>query len=545
MNSPPHYGINKTWLLIGLLLSFAFFSRPSFAQPQHIDWQLYSVNGSMPFDPSNPEIKGLRKVDGISLVGGHYLYVGNLSIDQTGDYVVDFKNTTTIDRFSFYIYDQQNNLIASANGGIGSKAFNLFFLRHGRMFDLKAGHYKLMAEVSSPYFIAQPVPYIETLSNYQQEIKLGDAIVLIGIGVFLALGIYYGALSFASSRKTELFYAIFIFSNLIFNAGAHLIFAQMLNWHNFYLVSFPILISNFFYVLFVMRLLEIHPLKNKRLYTLGVVGLVLLAIFAMFALMAPNWINEMARYGVWVFLLYGFIAGISRARQGSVVARLYLVALVAFISLASMATLPTQLSSNTIDVEHYGLAAIALEAILLALTLTYRVGELYRERLNILNHLDHNKKLAHTDSLTQIPNRYSLEMAFASMGPYASLTYIDMDNLKFYNDRFGHAKGDEMLSMFAKLMQQILENSNENARIFRVGGDEFAIISQDGNEQEVRGLIDQVVDEMRATGFDHVGVSSGAAFMNEVTNSTELKHLADIRMYENKYRRKKELNKGR
>ncbi|BBN59779.1 hypothetical protein HVMH_1373 [Hydrogenovibrio marinus] len=531
-----------TLLLIGLLLSFVFSSR-AFSQSEHIDWQLYSIDSSLPIDPSSPDTTNLQKADGISLVGGHYLYEGTLHINKTGDYVVDFKNTTTIDRFSFYVYDQQNNLVASANGGIGSKALNPFFLRHGRIFDLKAGQYKLLAEVSSPYFIAQPVPYIETLSDYQQEIKLGNAIVLIGIGIFLALGIYYGALAFASSRKTELFYAIFIFSNLIFNAGAHLILAQMLNWHNFYLVSFPILISNFFYVLFVMRLLEIHPVKNKRLYTLGIVGLVLLAIFALFALMAPNWINEMARYGVWVFLLYGFIAGVSRAIKGSVVARLYLVALTAFIMLASMATLPTQLSSNTIDVEHYGIAAIAVEAILLALTLTYRVGELYRERMNILHHLDHNKKLAHTDSLTQIPNRYSLEMEFSSMGPYASLTYIDMDNLKFYNDRFGHAKGDELLSTFAKLMHQRLENGKENARIFRVGGDEFAIICQDGNEQKVRGLIEHVVDEMRGSGFENAGVSSGAAYMHEVTNTSELKHLADIRMYENKYRRKKQLNK--
>ncbi|WP_024851254.1 sensor domain-containing diguanylate cyclase [Hydrogenovibrio kuenenii] len=539
MYPPNYFRIYKVLLFTSLLISLVFSSRAyAQAETQNIAWQLYSIEGSLPFDPNHPEtIKNLQKVDGISLVGGHYLYTGKLNIGEDGDYVLDFKNTTTIDHFSFYIYDQQNKLIATASGGIGSKALNPFFLRHGRTFDLKTGQYKLLAEVSSPYFIAQPVPYVDTLAHYQQAIKLGNAIVLIGIGIFLALGIYYGALSFASSRNTELLYALFIFSNLIFNASAHLVVSQLLGLHNFYLVSFPILFSNFIYVLFVMRLLEVHPAKNKKLFLLGSVALVLLAIFALFGMMAPHWINEMARYGVWVFLLYGMVAGITRTIQGSVVARLYLVALTAFVALASMATLPTTLSSNTIDVEHYGMSAIVVESMLLALVLTYRVGELYRERLNILRHLKHNKKLAHTDSLTQIPNRYALEVGLTSIGHHSSLTYIDMDNLKFYNDTFGHEKGDELLTKFATLMQRGMDGKG---CIYRVGGDEFAAVCGDGDEMRVQALVDKVVREMQQDGFENVGVSFGTAYMHEVTNTSELKHLADIRMYENKFRRKKQ-----
>lgn len=534
---PSHFRVYKALLFTSLLICIVFSNRV-YAQTQNIDWQLYSIEGSLPFAPNQPASQNnLQKVDGISLVGGHYLYSGEMDIDKDGSYVVDFKNTTTIDHFSFYIYDQQNKLVASARGGIGSKAFNPFFLRNGRTFDLKAGQYKLLAEMSSPYFIAQPVPYVSPLAKYQQEIKLGNAISLIGIGIFLAMGIYYGALSFASTRSTEIFYAVFIFSNLIFNAGAHLILSQLFGWHNFYLTSFPIVISNFFYVLFVMRLLEIHPVKNKKLYTMGIMSLVLLAVFALFALMEPNWINEMARFGVWVFLLFGLVSGVTRSIRGSTVARLYLIALTAFILLASMATLPMQLNSNTIDVEHYGLAAIAVEAILLALVQTYQVGELHRERMRILLRLDHSKKLAHTDALTQIPNRYALEVELASVGQNSSLTYIDMDNLKFYNDHFGHEKGDELLTLFAGLMKQGIDGEGH---IYRVGGDEFAIVCREGNEHRVQALVDRVIDEMKQTGFENVGVSAGAAFMHEVTNTSELKHLADIRMYENKFRRKKQ-----
>ncbi|MBD3754208.1 MAG: diguanylate cyclase [Gammaproteobacteria bacterium] len=536
MNNSRYFMVRKTWLLIVLLLGLVV-SGHAYAQVENMDWQLYSLEEGQSFDPERPESQTkLKKVDGISLVGGHYLYSSGFSIAKDGHYVVDFKNTSTIDRFSFYLYDQQNRLIASASGGAGSREANPFFLRHGRTFDLKAGDYQLVAEVSSPYFIAQPVPYISSLADYQQEIRYGNAIVLIGIGIFLSMGIYYGALSFARSRNTEILYALFIFSNLLFNAGAHQILSQLFDWHNFYLTSFPILISNFIYVMFVMRLLEIHPARNKKLHIMSIVSLVILAVFALFAMMSPNWINEMARFGVWVFLLYGLVAGVIRSMQGSMEARLYLIALMTFIGLASMATLPTQLSSNTIYVEHYGLASIAMEVILLALVLTYQVGKLHRERVKILLSLDHNKKLAHTDAVTQIPNRYALEIELASFAPDAALIYIDMDNLKHYNDRFGHAKGDEMLTLFARLMK---EGLGGKGCIYRVGGDEFAVTCPDGNTYRVQKLIASVIDEMQRIGFKQAGVSAGSAFMHEAANTYDLKHLADIRMYENKQQRRK------
>ncbi|WP_321323061.1 diguanylate cyclase [Thiomicrorhabdus sp.] len=539
MNHCNCFNLNKALLFTILLISLVFTSRV-YAQAPNITWQLYSIDKGQQFDPRHPEsINNLKKVDDISLVGGHYLYSGEVKINRDDFYVVDFKNTSTIDHFSFYLYDQKNRLIANASGGSGSSEPNPFFLRHGRTFHLKPGEYKLLAEVSSPYFIAEPVPFVDHLANYEQEIKIGNAIVLIGIGIFLSMGIYYGALSFARSRNTEILYALFIFSNLLFNAGAHQVLSQLFNLHNFYLISFPIVISNFIYVLFVMKLLEIHPRKNKKLYIWGIATLIVLALFALYAILSPHWVNEMARYGVWGFLLYGLVAGVTCSIQGSVVARLYLVALVAFIALASMATLPTKLGSDTIYVEHYGLAAIAVEAILLALVLTYQVGKLYRERMSMLLRLDHSNKLAHTDAVTQIPNRHALETQLDAMAQHSSLTYVDMDNLKYYNDRYGHAKGDEMLTTFAKLM---LQGMDKEGCIYRVGGDEFAVICTDGDEKRVQTLIENVVDEMKQLGFDNVGVSSGVAFRHEVTNTSELKHLADMRMYENKRQRKMQNN---
>ncbi len=536
MQNHSYFSNYKVLLFAGLCLCLVFAGRAN-AQALNVDWQLFSLSEQSSFNPEQPELKdSLQQVDGISLVGGHYLYSGKLTIEEDGFYVIDFKNTSVIDQFSFYLYDQQNKLIERADGGIGSYEPDPFFLRHGRSFHFNAGQYQVLAEVASPYFIAQPVPYVSKLADYQQEIKLGNAVVLIGIGIFLSMGIYYGALSFARSRNTEILYAVFIFSNLLFNAGAHQIFSQLFNWHNFYLISFPILISNFIYVLFVMKLLDINPLKNKLLHKIGVMALFVIAVFALFGMLSPNWVNEMARYGVWVFLFYGLVVGITLSFQGRIVARLYLISLMSFIIFASMATIPTQLSSNTLFVEHYGLASVAMEVILLALVMTYQVGELYRDRMKILLRLDHNKKLAQTDALTQIPNRYALDVALASLtDKEASLTYIDMDNLKYYNDHFGHEKGDEMLTRFANFMKQGL---GDNGCIYRVGGDEFAVICLDGYSKRVTELIQKVTCQMHELGFENIGASAGTAFVHEVSNMSDLKNLADIRMYENKHQRK-------
>lgn len=157
MQNHSYFSNYKVLLFAGLCLCLVFAGRAN-AQVLNVDWQLFSLSEQSSFNPEQPELKDtLQQVDGISLVGGHYLYSGKLTIEEDGFYVIDFKNTSVIDQFSFYLYDQQNKLIERADGGIGSHEQDPFFLRHGRSFHFNAGQYQVLAEVASPYFIAQPV----------------------------------------------------------------------------------------------------------------------------------------------------------------------------------------------------------------------------------------------------------------------------------------------------------------------------------------------------------------------------------------------------
>ena len=90
------------------------------------------------------------------------------------------------------------------------------------------------------------------------------------------------------------------------------------------------------------------------------------------------------------------------------------------------------------------------------------------------------KESSRVDSLTGVSNRrYFLELAgmeiekARSERTPVSILYIDLDNFKLVNDRFGHSAGDNLLRLVAN---GIRNNIRETDIIARLGGDEFAIL---------------------------------------------------------------------
>lgn len=65
-----------------------------------------------------------------------------------------------------------------------------------------------------------------------------------------------------------------------------------------------------------------------------------------------------------------------------------------------------------------------------------------------------------------------------------TLLVFDIDDFKSYNDRYGHAAGDEILRETARLMQTVCR---EHDVIARIGGDEFAVIFWDADEPRRQG----------------------------------------------------------
>jgi diguanylate cyclase len=111
-----------------------------------------------------------------------------------------------------------------------------------------------------------------------------------------------------------------------------------------------------------------------------------------------------------------------------------------------------------------------------------------RERLLAALH-QANSSLATTaliDAMTQLPNRRALleEMQRRLASPHEGLAlivaFVDLDNFKPINDRFGHEIGDQLLQAVAKRIRRMLRDSDMAAR---VGSDEFVILAQEQRER--------------------------------------------------------------
>ncbi|MFA5170960.1 MAG: diguanylate cyclase [Sulfuriferula sp.] len=90
------------------------------------------------------------------------------------------------------------------------------------------------------------------------------------------------------------------------------------------------------------------------------------------------------------------------------------------------------------------------------------------------------RSLAFYDTLTQLPNRRMLEDRLAQAisvsnrtGKYGAIMFIDLDNFKPLNDRYGHACGDLLLMEAARRITGCLRAIDTVARF---GGDEFVIL---------------------------------------------------------------------
>lgn len=156
----------------------------------------------------------------------------------------------------------------------------------------------------------------------------------------------------------------------------------------------------------------------------------------------------------------------------------------------------------------------------------------YRERYEAL--IEH----AGRDGLTDLMHRGRFEAlgeaAIATglqSGTPVSLLIIDVDHFKSINDRFGHAEGDRVLKSLAKLL---LEQASERDHVFRIGGEEFAIICLYPHAM-ARLLGERVRQAAAVAAAPHLGglsVSVGVATADGGARSlSELFSVADRRLY--------------
>lgn len=136
-----------------------------------------------------------------------------------------------------------------------------------------------------------------------------------------------------------------------------------------------------------------------------------------------------------------------------------------------------------------------------------------RDQSDALRHANHELEiLSRTDSLTGLANRRcftdTLEREWARAarsGGWIALLAIDVDHFKDYNDRHGHAAGDECLKAVAAALKTCARSDVDLAA--RPGGEEFALILPDADPATAT----MVAERMRVAVITHSSVIAGVA----------------------------------
>jgi len=191
------------------------------------------------------------------------------------------------------------------------------------------------------------------------------------------------------------------------------------------------------------------------------------------------------------------------------------------------------LSVNTYRIEWHGINAFALV-----------IKDVSDEKRQLMELED----FAYHDPLTHTYNRFfgmlTLNEWLESRKRF-TLVFVDLDNLKHVNDRFGHNEGDEYL----KIVSGYLQLCSPNAMLSRLGGDEYMLLVPDSSYEEVRARMEDIQLEIQNDEYQkdkdlYYSISVGIVHVDEnnVLPSSDILSIADERMYEQKRSRKKELH---
>ena len=199
---------------------------------------------------------------------------------------------------------------------------------------------------------------------------------------------------------------------------------------------------------------------------------------------------------------------------------------------------------------------VVIIALLTVIITQQRIIRAKKEVEESHNQVDALNKRVFVDALTSVRNKggyfeciQGLQERLDNKEPLAfAVIILDCDNLKIVNDQYGHDKGDVYIKTASELICSVFKRSP----VFRIGGDEFAVILENEdyqNRKELTELFDKKAEEIRASTenkWEQVSIALGMAEYDPQSDTSvdDVIHRADKTMYENKRTRKEE-NIGR
>lgn len=175
---------------------------------------------------------------------------------------------------------------------------------------------------------------------------------------------------------------------------------------------------------------------------------------------------------------------------------------------------------------------VLLSTVLFGLNLLIEFNRVYSEKLDLEKRID-------LDTLTTAYNRNILGKNISSQ--YDVLILMDLDNFKFYNDRYGHQQGDQLLIKFTEIVKS---NLRPQDLIVRYGGDEFLVLLNEISIIEAEQVAMRIRNQFEEFGEDeNLSVSYGieriAHSLDSDLNKADrlmyaMKHAKNFRNWNNK-----------
>ncbi len=161
------------------------------------------------------------------------------------------------------------------------------------------------------------------------------------------------------------------------------------------------------------------------------------------------------------------------------------------------------------------------------------------QEVKMRNDLKYALEMAHTDLLTGLRNQQGLSHkcseTLKDKSTPNSLVFMDLDNFKMVNDRYGHGMGDKILYEVGRVLT---EETRGKDVVGRYGGDEFIILLHDVKEERYAiGILERIANRIEEVceKFDlnvKISASIGVAFTEQTGYDYRyLKEIADDRLY--------------
>ncbi len=132
------------------------------------------------------------------------------------------------------------------------------------------------------------------------------------------------------------------------------------------------------------------------------------------------------------------------------------------------------------------------------------------------------RRIAYEDALTRLPNRNTLmrTLAQGALRPPFTFVLLDIANFRAFNDTYGSDIGDALLEGIAETLREGLADLPD-ARIYRVGSDEFALVVPHLPKARVKERVETLIRQIEAltleslTGYlSHIRARAGLVYLD-------------------------------